>query len=142
VWPAGHHQREDRGHPPAHRVGRDHLIDRAAAHGADAVRRRRRTPAATPPATVAPDTPTPAIAAPQTTTAQMTMIPSRRACSIHPWSTPRWSRPPRRRRRAGRASAPRVDADREHGEERARHAEGHSHEVDRERAHEAWLPLT
>ena len=35
--PARHHQREDRRHPPAHRVGRDHLVDRAAADRADAV---------------------------------------------------------------------------------------------------------
>ena len=37
--PARHHQREDRRHAPAHRVGRDHLVDRAAAHRADAVGR-------------------------------------------------------------------------------------------------------
>jgi hypothetical protein len=78
------------------------------------------------------------MAAPHTTTAQMTMIPRRRACSIQPVVRAAIVAPGRHGRveQPGALGARVVDADREHGEQRARHAEGHGHEVDGERAHE------
>ena len=126
---ARHHEREHRRHPPAHRVGRDGLVDRRAADGADAVggagHREQRAAAAT----ATPASPAAAIAAPQTTTAhdhdppEPPRVPSQpvvSAATVAPAETAANSS-------AGALRAGVVDADRQHREQRARHPEGHGH---------------
>ena len=75
---------------------------------------------------------------PHASTAAITIRPRRRACSSQPVVSAATVAPAETaaNKQPGPGGARVVDADREHREQRTRHAEGHRDEVDREGAHE------